>query len=753
LTQAGRGRKIAAPHKRNITSGEGLYGVFRVIAKARACVLLHAAAACLLAAGPAAAEDARPPAARSPSAPVHDIAARELDFARKAAANGDFRLALSLYARLRQHAPRNRVLREEMEAVASLAPLDVRARFTVRGDEPPTGTAQAVRKPVLVPAPRQTDEFRADVPRSAPEARLAKEPERARIMAPAGAPRAAPLSILVRAPRDTAQARSAAPVELSAERGHHALAKIAAPAEPPLAKILIAAGDVTASAIAAPATDSGVSERRLEAPASVAAPAPMGTPTTPPAAARDFADIATPRLAAAPNFEWGTRARVHEAPPKIAAPAALPAPTRTLAAARPAAESTTPRPPAAPVLAAPAPARLAAVPAESPHTNDARPSNEHASLPDTATDMVAQAAPERRATDADLDRIFDALMRDPGNVELNLRYARAAIDKGEPRKALPAYERVLALDPTNVEAAAGIERVRAGLQPDITQVSLSFGTFYESNPRHFRNHSSHTDAGTLSGRATLFDERRIRDLRWRTEGEAFFTWHTRFHDIDYGLVGVRTGPVLAVGQQLRINPFIGGGYAWLKGRSFYIEATGGVTFEFEKMLPLHSVSVRAGYNDIGQHISTRNAVFVEVAPRVLFPNVGYAGTALWVNPYWRYNGVIGSGTPGFDQRTEPFPARAHQLGVRVDYFMPITSKLTVGVNGAYEYRHFYEAVSDGGKNRRDHFVSPGVQAILTGLGDDRFGIIFLYAYEHRFSNDGAQVYSNHLAGVRLQWRN
>jgi len=344
-------------------------------------------------------------------------------------------------------------------------------------------------------------------------------------------------------------------------------------------------------------------------------------------------------------------------------------------------------------------------------------------------------------------------LRDPGNIRLNLRYARAAIDAGEARKALPAYERVLALDPANAEALAGIARVRADLQPDITQVTVSFGSFYESNPRHFRNHSSHTDAGTLNGRATVFDERRIGNIRWRTEGEAFFSWHTRFHDIDYGLVGARSGPVFAVGERLRINPFIGGGYAWLKGRSFYLEIAGGATFEFEKMLPLHSVSVRAGYNDIGQHISTRDAVYVELAPRFLFPNVGYQGTALWLNPYWRYNGVTGEGEPGLDQRSEPFPARAHQLGLRVDYFMPVTSKLTLGVNAGYEYRHFFEPVFEGGKNRRDHFVSPGAQAILTGLIDDRFGIIFLYPYEHRFSNDGPQVYSNHIAGVRLLWRN
>src|ERR1700682_235703 len=64
------------------------------------------------------------------------------------------------------------------------------------------------------------------------------------------------------------------------------------------------------------------------------------------------------------------------------------------------------------------------------------------------------AAPMVAAAD-DLARLNAEIMNNPTNIELNLRYARAAEESGQLDKALPAYERVLAYDPTNAEARSG----------------------------------------------------------------------------------------------------------------------------------------------------------------------------------------------------------------------------------------------------------------------------------------------------------
>ncbi|HUD52845.1 hypothetical protein [Parvibaculum sp.] len=63
----------------------------------------------------------------------------------------------------------------------------------------------------------------------------------------------------------------------------------------------------------------------------------------------------------------------------------------------------------------------------------------------------------------EIDDVYAALMRDAGNVSLNLRYARLAEGQGKIKWALPAYERVLRSDPSNVEAKAGLARVKAAL--------------------------------------------------------------------------------------------------------------------------------------------------------------------------------------------------------------------------------------------------------------------------------------------------
>ncbi len=365
---------------------------------------------------------------------------------------------------------------------------------------------------------------------------------------------------------------------------------------------------------------------------------------------------------------------------------------------------------------------------------------------------LAAVVPRAGRDDGEFQQIFDRILRDPGNVELNLRYARLAIERGEPRKALPAYERILAAHPDNAEARAGLARVRRDLDPTITQVSAAFGAQYESNPRHFRNQTWRTGAATLAGRIGIYDERRIADVRWRSDGDVYYVWHSKFHEIDYGSIGGRTGPVFDLDEGVRLHVFAGASYAWLKGRSFYGEASTGATLEFDDLGPLRSVTARFGYDNVGKHISSRDALFVEVAPRFLFANLGYAGATGWVGPYWRYNGVLGSGAPGLDQRTELFPSRSHQLGIRADYFMPIVSELTIGLSLAYEYRHFYESVIGDTRNRRDHLVSPGIQAIISGFGDERLGIVVNYGFEHRFSNDGFQIYSNHAAGVRFVWK-
>ena len=78
------------------------------------------------------------------------------------------------------------------------------------------------------------------------------------------------------------------------------------------------------------------------------------------------------------------------------------------------------------------------------------------------------ATPAIAAPD-ELARLNAQIINNPTDIELNLRYARLAEQRGEPRKALAAYERVLIYDPNNVEAKSGLDR-SSGTLPTVADV-------------------------------------------------------------------------------------------------------------------------------------------------------------------------------------------------------------------------------------------------------------------------------------------
>ena len=96
-----------------------------------------------------------------------------------------------------------------------------------------------------------------------------------------------------------------------------------------------------------------------------------------------------------------------------------------------------------------------------------------------AAGLVAAPSP---ATADELDVLYARILTNPRDVEANLAYARAAEARGELRKALTTYERVLLLDPGQAEASEGLWRIRRLLEPASTTVVMEAGVGYESNP-------------------------------------------------------------------------------------------------------------------------------------------------------------------------------------------------------------------------------------------------------------------------------
>jgi len=84
-----------------------------------------------------------------------------------------------------------------------------------------------------------------------------------------------------------------------------------------------------------------------------------------------------------------------------------------------------------------------------------------------ATTLAASLPTAAHASE--LSAAYSQLLRDPDNVELNMRYARIAERQGKIRKAMAAYERVLQIDPGHREASVALGRITVSLIPVSTR--------------------------------------------------------------------------------------------------------------------------------------------------------------------------------------------------------------------------------------------------------------------------------------------
>src|SRR5579862_129486 len=125
-----------------------------------------------------------------------------------------------------------------------------------------------------------------------------------------------------------------------------------------------------------------------------------------------------------------------------------------------------------------------------------------------AAAAIVAAAPcwSEEATSNNLQDVFQRLLENPSDVTLNFRYAELAIQQNRLRSALAAYERILATDPSNAEAKAGIRRINQLLEPEFTAVTLTLGGQYETNPRLAGTGRQAGDDASLTPQAEIVDE-------------------------------------------------------------------------------------------------------------------------------------------------------------------------------------------------------------------------------------------------------
>jgi hypothetical protein len=357
--------------------------------------------------------------------------------------------------------------------------------------------------------------------------------------------------------------------------------------------------------------------------------------------------------------------------------------------------------------------------------------------------LLLAAAPGAGRAD-ELSRLNQLILRDPTNVQLNLRYARLAEEKGELKWALVAYERITVNDPTNEEAREGLLRVRRKLQPNQTQFFTELGVLWESNPRYVPTGAR--GEWELFGRLHMRDERALGDIRWRTTATLVGEAHRDNNDLNYGYAGFMTGPLIDVPPaKIAVNPAIGAGGAILGGMTYYGEMVAALTFEGYLEGAYQTVRVRGAWRDYNDFFPSTQGFWGDVVGKFAMPNVLAPNDVIIFSPYARLSGIGGTGiTINFD---DVQAGRYFEWGATLGYYRRVLEWLTLGAEILAYDRRYAEATNLVGgavTRRRDDLVAPGVVVILHNLFVYQFDWRFAYHYQHNDSTDPTRPYINHM---------
>ncbi|MDA7946772.1 MAG: tetratricopeptide repeat protein [Hyphomicrobiaceae bacterium] len=361
---------------------------------------------------------------------------------------------------------------------------------------------------------------------------------------------------------------------------------------------------------------------------------------------------------------------------------------------------------------------------------------------------LALILPRSAAAD-ELDVVFGQLLAEPANPSLNLRYAELAIARGETRKALAAYERVLAQDPTNRQVIRAYNRAKRRLQPTVTAFTLSTGFIYESNPRQVTGGSRFNESD-VAFEATLlmFDERTISGHRWRTVGNAGGHLQFEVGDLNDAYVSLITGPVIDLGTKTRLHIAPGTAGAWLDDDWVYYDGLIKFTLERVAMGATQDVTVAVKHRETNSDFGGSDGLIVEVNGNFVRPNVIKPGDSLYVLPHFRYSKPGGNG-PGRVFQNSLFPGDYIEYGGRLVYYKPVAKRRIYlgGGIGVFE-RDYNQNVAFGTKDREDTLIVPTAHVILPNVRRSKFDLRFDYRFEHNDSNDPTEDFENHVVGGR-----
>jgi len=347
----------------------------------------------------------------------------------------------------------------------------------------------------------------------------------------------------------------------------------------------------------------------------------------------------------------------------------------------------------------------------------------------SVTAVTVGAARPQELTD-----LNQQILDNPQDVALNLRYARAAEEAGQPRLALAAYERILINDPSNDEARRGYERIRRALEPAYTVTRVEAGVRWDSNPLNVD--TGEEEAATAFARVSLVDERPLGPQRWRSIINAQVEHTPDIDELDYAFFGAQTGPLFYVGPHQAALPAIGGGVAGLGGDYYFGEVNLGLTVEGRSDSFSYWWRLRGGWRDYGEDSTAEEGPYAELIGGLTAPRfLSERGTVVVV-PWVRWSDVEGSAFDFFDEHA---PGQYLEYGLDAEYRHRLTDHVSVSAGARVRERDF-DRTTVGPSTRSDTYVAPNASVTLTNVLPCSCDVRARYEHRENDSNDPTAEY-------------
>jgi tetratricopeptide (TPR) repeat protein len=360
----------------------------------------------------------------------------------------------------------------------------------------------------------------------------------------------------------------------------------------------------------------------------------------------------------------------------------------------------------------------------------------------TATTALALAMPAAIADE--LTSVYAQILADPTNSELNLKYAQLAEQRGEFRKALGAYERILSNDPNNAAAREGMQRVRRIIQPADTKKTFEIGTTWQSNV--LRDPIATQDILGY-GSFRLKDERPGGKYRWRTNLNLYGEGYAQQTEMNYASLAGDIGPIIDIdGTNYSVRPGIGAGTAWFDGRNYYWDVNATALFEGYLNGAYQWMRFRAGYRQYDPSFTSGAGAYFDLTGRFSVQDVFHDHDSLSIAPWFRWSGI--DGLP--DNGALDFATGLYiEGGATLEYSKRFSDRLAASINVKVSDR-LYNDIGTG--SRQDWSVAPGGSLVFTNLFGPQADLRFDYKYEWNTSNMVDHTWQNQSATVAVVLR-